>query len=410
MISIVTMTRNPTSFHAWLMWHYLLGIDRFVVYADDTKTFGLVQKVVNQCTDQVWVDIFLTNKTTKNKNLDIMFRQMIYVNKAIELLRNSTPNTYLFFIDDDELIWHNGIYNTLNLNRITLPTARKTHRKLLIKTLDQKVLPVTTMNIRNVEARCDKTRSQCIAATGLFSSACSFEYAPSKYHAYVNGKSVVYLGNDPFIKSHGPHFFITSQGAPGPWNNRINKLNTFEDLLILHYDSIVYSKWFKKYTQPPAASVAQFPYYKQVQNQWSNRLPLNIFYHTKGSHNKATTLKLSRMCAIMQKLENCKTTQNNNLTNLTEKMSRLNITSRSASANSASKPRRTRSASTKPKRPKSASANRSASVNSASTKPKRPRSASANSASTKNRIFNSAGQEQGACSERKAHRRRQHTC
>tara|TARA_A100001015_G_C15017854_1_gene726395 strand:- start:449 stop:841 length:393 start_codon:yes stop_codon:yes gene_type:complete len=62
-----------------------------------------------------------------------------------------------------------------------------------------------------------------------------FKTNETDFTAYANGKSIACLKHDG-VKSRGAHLFSGS-------NKKINE----EDAVILHYESMVYSKWKEKF-------------------------------------------------------------------------------------------------------------------------------------------------------------------
>lgn len=195
--------------------------------------------------------LILENEIVENPHIDSVRRQQERQKRFVDqCLRIHAPRLHVRFllhIDDDELLVLHKRWPCLNS---------------LLQSMQSRLpsQPIASIRIQNFEAvLLSPPPSISNPQEGdLFFTTTHFkDGAIEDCRGYRNGKSIARVGHT--IECTGPHTFV------GPWI----KMDS-ADAIVLHYDSLTFKGWLKKFTHLSQCSsdilqhaLAPFPFYQQ---------------------------------------------------------------------------------------------------------------------------------------------------
>ena len=219
-IAIVSVMKNPIDLPLWLAYHRKLGIQRFYIRLEDSPIWKDYLKKQD--------DVILETDTSDiSTHVELIGRQIDYVNRTIESIRETQDIDWLFHIDSDELL-NGNIFFVNNLSE-----------------------DIYTIKLQNAEAIYDeKDNKSCFSANKFL--LCN-KGAPCT--AYVNGKA----GGRPLIDGvhiDGVHDFS--------YKNEIDTEHQynvpFEVLHVLHFESCSFESWIGKFLRLRSKEGASIPF------------------------------------------------------------------------------------------------------------------------------------------------------
>lgn len=230
--AICLMTRNIYHLPFWIEYHLdQYKFDYILVRFESHEVFPFKDK-------RILIIQHMMPENTRNSILTQQYRQVDFVNYCIQHICPIYDIRYLLHIDDDELFWLN-------------PSFQSIHDFLKKTPHDD---PVDSLRFQNVEAilNTSNTKNKNIfQSTHLFLD-CSLE----KCRSYSNGKSMAIIKN-VFSTCTGCHTF-----------HGVTKNISKELALILHFDSIRFQDWKKKFhhlsnISPTLYKKIPFEFYKK---------------------------------------------------------------------------------------------------------------------------------------------------
>lgn len=220
-VGIVLLSKDPIDFGTWLNYHRSIGVERVYLRVEDTP--NLVEYITQEHADFV----HMTATSGETSYFSLMDRQTEHMNHAIQLAR-AHGLTHLLHIDDDELLY--------------LPMGRRVFDAELLNSTG------SSIHLQNIEAVYDA--SNC---SNPFHTTTHFCVRPSKFTAYVNGKSFGVLA-DETLRHYGPHNFTGTIVELPP-----------HVAVIIHYESSCFKRWSQKFTgyastSPDACKDGKIPF------------------------------------------------------------------------------------------------------------------------------------------------------
>jgi hypothetical protein len=219
--------------------------------------------------------LVLENEVVEDAHIDSVRRQQERQKRFVDqCLRIHAPRLrvrYLLHIDDDELLVLHKRWSCL---------------KSLLQQRQQQLSPTTlaldSFRIQNYEAVLlsppSQPSTQTTSGSGSNSNNLFFltkhfkDGAMEECRGYRNGKSIALVGKTQ--ECTGPHTFA------GPWI-RIDS----NDAIILHYDSLTFEGWLKKFTHLSQCSpdilqhqLAPFPFYQKSILRIQQKEPHSVLY------------------------------------------------------------------------------------------------------------------------------------
>lgn len=241
--AICCMSMQPEHFEFWIFHHLeIVGFDYILLRIENT-----ILEIPEPYKSRVFI---CESVSIQDGHIDSIprqqERQMNFVNGCLQEICFLYNIQYLLHIDDDELI-----------------VLRNDFKR--ISQLLSKYVPFTNLRFQNYEAvlRGTPRNTKYFFQTTWFKNG-SLEECRS----YRNGKSLTNVKKQ--TRSNGSHTFT------GEWI-KVSE----EDAIILHYDSISFEKWKKKFlhlktmTKIPKSI---FPFYQDSINLFLNNPQENVFY------------------------------------------------------------------------------------------------------------------------------------
>ena len=197
-LGVACMTKNPNSFETWIDYHRKIGICHFFIKVENTPGFTLLGN-----------DITLT-KGNGVQTYRFWDRQNEHVNNSIKVAKQ-LGITHLLHIDDDELLY--------------CPKSIDNFYKVLSESTLHSCL-----RLKNYESVAPHSK-----VVNPFKECKYFNTNTANFTAYANGKSIACLKHEG-VRAKGAHLF----------SGNIKNINE-KDAVVLHYESMVYSKWKEKF-------------------------------------------------------------------------------------------------------------------------------------------------------------------
>lgn len=249
--ALCSMMHHPIDLQFWIDHHlYIVKFDYIFLRLENSDHV----KINN---DRV---IIVEREIIKNSNDSILYqqyRQQDFVNRCLHHYVNAYSIKFLLHIDNDELLVLNFKYDSIH--------------SLINCYLNY---PYTNLRIQNFEAvLLDKSSSSNLFLQTLYFKDCSME----KCRSYSNGKSITLISES--IECTGCHTFSGLYFA-------VPK----SEVIILHYDSLIYSKWFDKFKHLSKITSKiydqiPFPFYKSsIDKIKNNETNLQQFWLSEVSH------------------------------------------------------------------------------------------------------------------------------
>ena len=219
MVAICSLIRKPLAFKTWLDYHISLGVTHFFLRIEDTPELS---ELLDKYSDVVTCE-YEDQRDKLDNYWTLIDRQKIFISKTISDC-NRLGFKWLAHIDSDELICSN------NLNF-----------------LDQMPDEYQSLVIKNYEAIYpnDEIKDPFLETDKFLSR---------EHLSYANGKPIGRVSKDLIIL--GPHRF----------SGKSIELN--KEVLILHYESPNFEKWYDKFTAEKSDTTAEnldnipFAFYK----------------------------------------------------------------------------------------------------------------------------------------------------
>lgn len=232
-IGICMMTRNEEYLDPWIEYHLnQLKFDYLLLRIENT-----ILKDKKDCRI-IYVQHEMDASSTKKNSIVLQqYRQKKFVDYCIQSICCLYGITFLLHIDDDELFWLN-------------PEMKSVHD--FVQLWNKKDLDY--LRFQNFEAVLNRTS---VSNTNIFQTTNLFiDCSKEKCRSYSNGKSMVIL-KDIYQYSTGCHTFSGK-----------STLVPIDDAKILHFDSVDFSMWRKKFSHlsqisPEIFASIPFPFYKQ---------------------------------------------------------------------------------------------------------------------------------------------------
>ena len=260
-IGICCMTTNNNNLNFWIEHHLnVIAIDLILLRIENNN--------FKNNYNQVKIIEYEIINDNYNSYYTQQLRQINFVNKCIDISKNYNLD-FLLHIDDDELLTLNKKWFTIHHYLNSLIWFDETH-----------------LRIQNFEAvKNFTTRNETIFKQTFIFKDCSLE----KCNSYSNGKSIANLNSN--LECNGCHTFTGK-----------SKIADKDDIIILHYDSLIYDKWKKKFNRLKNISLdiyneIPFLFYKESinimnkdekdqYNYWVNKLikcdyPINVLQKYK---------------------------------------------------------------------------------------------------------------------------------
>lgn len=220
-VAIVAMMKQPTNLEKWLDYHInKLKFDHIYLRIEDTPELKRLESKCSQYNKNLTI-IYESNVDTKNNYWTIQTRQINIINETINKVNIKKKelgiqDAFLLHIDDDELLYINPKFEDVKHMFYSNKDIIKNNK-------------INNVHFYNFEAVFPKNQTHCFNTDQFID--CSLGGCKS----YANGKSAGVITENS--KSNGPHYFK---------GKSINVPK--EDALVLHFDSCVFEKWYKKFS------------------------------------------------------------------------------------------------------------------------------------------------------------------
>lgn len=222
-LAIACMTKKPLAFDFWLRHHFdVIGAHRVYIRAENSRN---ELQALLRGEPRIAVEYSDGGKQAYFTQMD---RQAAFVNGALQQAR-ADGCTHLLHIDDDELL----------------------HCPFGVQAFHDELggMDFDCVKVRNIEAVYGE--SEC---TNPFSGTHLFVTKPSKFTAYINGKSIANLTRSTRVQSLGPHLFSGS-----------SQTISSSLCVVLHFESSCLDRWrakFRNYAtdSPDACDSGRIPF------------------------------------------------------------------------------------------------------------------------------------------------------
>ena len=211
MIAIVTMTKKPTDFYTWLVYHReVCSVQRFYLRVEDTPELARLLSM------PPWSECVEVEFDTGPRDYFVqMERQNRHIDSVLPRAR-AAGFEFLLHIDDDELLYCANGLPDFHAAIARAPAA------------------AGNLHMHNLEAALSQV--ECVAP---FHEVVAFRHTTNDFCAYSNGKSLGRL-SVPTLASAGPHNFA-SFGPQG--THQLPPAAA----VILHYEAASFASWRAKY-------------------------------------------------------------------------------------------------------------------------------------------------------------------